>query len=195
MIRGRMAALAVAWTIGIAGLLLIGGGCAEPPYYSEYTFNPQPAVVQVFQRGDTKAPVATVLASITGIRRAETDHNRPPSIDLRLRFENNGQVPINFDPASLDLVTGTLFPFSRPMINPPTPIDLAPGQRAEVMASFPFPPNTTPDRLNLNNLRLRWTVRVSNYPVPQTALFERVGSGYAPAYAPAPEGYNSDVAY
>jgi hypothetical protein len=195
MIRGRMTALTIAWTLGIAGLLLIGGGCAEQPYYSGYTFNPQPAVVQVFQRGDTKAPVATVLVSIIGIRRADTDQHRPPSIDLRLRFENNGQVPLSFDPASLDLVTGTLFPFSRPMVSPPTPIDLAPGQRAEASASFPFPPNTTPDRLNLNNLRLRWVVRVSNYPVSQTALFERVAAGYAPTYGPAPEAYNSDVAY
>jgi hypothetical protein len=191
--RGRWVARLTVWTIGLAALLLAGAGCAEQPYYSEYTFNPQPAVVQVFQRGDTKTPVATVLASVIGIHRGDPDRGRPPTIDIRLRFENNGPAPINFDPTTLDLVTGTLFPFSRPQVSPPMPIDLPPGQRAEVTASFPFPPNTAPDNLNMTNLRLRWTVRVNNFAVAQTALFERSGS----AYATAPGGYNSnsDVAF
>lgn len=191
--RGRWVARLTVWMIGLAALWAAGAGCAEQPYYSEYAFQPQPAVVQVFQRGDTKSPVATVLASVIGIHRGDADHGRPPTIDLRLRFENNGQAPITFDPSTLDLVTGTLFPFSRPRVNPPMPIDLPPGQRAEVTASFPFPPNTSPENLNLNNLRLRWMVRVNNFSVPQTALFERAGGAYAPA--PPPPGYNSDVAY
>jgi hypothetical protein len=44
--------------------------------------------------------------------------------------------------------------------------------------------------MNLNNLRLRWTVQVDNYPVPQTALFERTGGGYA---APPPD--SADYSY
>lgn len=189
MHRGRLVQLR-GWTVAIAGLLAAGAGCAESPYLSGYGYYPQPAVVQVIQRGNEQAPPVTVLASIIGVRRGDADKHTPPAVDVRLRFEDNGPASMSFDPSTLDLVTGTLFTFPRPAVSPPTPISLAAGQRAEVNASFPFPPNLTPGQIDLNNLRMRWVVRVANYPVPQTALFQRVGPGYAPE-----EPYSSDVAY
>jgi hypothetical protein len=72
---------------------------------------------------------------------------------------------------------------------------LASGQQQDVTASFPLPANTPPDQMDLNQLRLRWVVHVGGFPVPQTALFERVGAGYDGGdYAPAPMP-QSDMAY
>jgi hypothetical protein len=190
---GRLAGTC-GWTVISAGLLLlIGSGCAPQPYLSGYAYAPRPAVAQVFRRGTQQSPPLTALATVIGIRRADPNRHAPAAVVIRLRFENNGPQTASFDPGTLELVTGTLQAFPRPAITPPTTIDLAAGQRADVNASFPFPPGTGPGQMDLNNLRLRWTVRVDNFPVPQTALFERAGPDYAPE---APGPYEpSDVAY
>ena len=79
--------------------------------------------------------------------------------------------------------------FPPPQVEPPVMINLVPGQQQEVTATFPLPPTGDPQGMNLTNLRLRWQVRIDNYPVPQTALFEERAAGApAPSYAP-------DVAY
>jgi hypothetical protein len=138
-----------------------------------------------------------VLASILGVRRADPESRTSAAVAARLRLENNGPSHVTFDPNSLELVTGTLQPLPPPQVQPPTTLDLAPGQRQEVTAYFPLPPGADPNRMNLNNLRLRWQVRIDNYTVPQSALFERrtsaSNSDYE-SYAPSPS-YGPDVAY
>jgi len=173
----------------IIGLLLAVTGCASQPYESGVTFYPKPAVVRVVHSGpDEESPLA-VLASIEGIRRADPDHNLPPAVVVKLKFENSGPSQITFDPGSLALETGSLRPFPRPQVQPPAIIDLAPGQRQEVTATFPLPPPGDTRAVDLGNLRLRWQVRIDNFAVAQTALFEeRAGGGSAPEYS-------SDVAY
>jgi hypothetical protein len=85
-------------------------------------------------------------------------------------------------------VTGTLRPFPPPILEPPQPFELAPGQRRDLVAYFPFPPGTKASQMNLQNLRLRWEVKIDGIPVAQTALFDRVEKGYYPEPEP-------DVAY
>lgn len=170
--------------VALCGLLFAASGCSQQsPYVSGYSFYPQPAVVDVVQRGaaqpmqQAQQTPLTVLASVLGIRRADPKHSIPESVAVRLRFENNGTSRVTFDPHSLELVTGTLQAFMPPITTPSYPIEIAPGQRQEVNAYFPFPPNMTASQMNLQNLRLRWEVRIDNYPVIQTALFQRAPGG------------------
>lgn len=184
------------WIGGMVLTALAGAGCESGPYLSAYSYQPRPGIYEVRKHGaEQQAPPLTAMATIVGVRRPDAEHHIGPSIDVRLRFESNGTEPASFDPSSLSLVNGMLQPFPRPYVNPPSIVTLSPGQQAEVTASFPFPPNTKPDQMDLNELRLRWVVHVAGYPVPQTALFERVDSGYGgPDYEPA-AGSPSDVAY
>lgn len=199
MIGGWLARRA-GWVAATSGLVLLGIGCAPAsPYLSGYSYVPQPAVAQVFHRGDTnQTPPLTVRVSIVGVRRADSKQHVPPAVVLRLRLENDGTKDASFDPGTLELVTGALHSFPRPQVSPPYVVSLPPGQRADVTATFPFPPGVSPEQFDMNNLRLRWTVRIDNYPVPQTALFERTGETYG-GYG-ANEGYDwnshgPDVAY
>lgn len=160
-------------------LLLMAPGCASQPYVPGYYFYPQPATVEVYHRGAGPQTPLTVLASVLGVRRADPEHHIPYSMAVRLRLENNGDALIQFDPHSMELVTGTLRAFGPPLTNPVQPVDLAPGQRPEVTAYFPFPPGTTVSQINLDNLRLRWEVRIDNYSVQQTAIFERTAPDYS----------------
>jgi hypothetical protein len=185
------------WTIALAGLMLVGTGCQSGPYLSGYSYQPQPGVYDVRKHGaEQQASPLTAMVSVLGVRRADPDHNVPASVDLRLRFESNGTEPISFDPSTLELVTGSLRPFLRPSVSPPMPLQLSSGQQQTVTATFPFPPNSKPEQWDLNELRLRWVVQVAGFAVPQTALFERTGTGddngnYAPTQTPT----SSDLAY
>ena len=171
--------------LGIVPLaLLSAGGCSQPAYAPGYAYYPQPAVVQVFQRSPVQQTPVTALVSVLGVRNPDPERHIPYSIAVRMRLENNGSVPVSFDPHSLELVTGMLRPFGPPITRPAYPIELAPGQRQEVTASFPFPRNTSARDMGIQNLRLRWQLRIGQYPVEQTALFERA------AYDPYSDNYN-----
>jgi hypothetical protein len=85
---------------------------------------------------------------------------------------------VGFDPASLELVTGSLRAFDRPRVNPPGAMTLSPGDRRELTAYFPFPQGLIASQMNLRNLRLRWEVTIDSTPVIQSAVFERTEGGY-----------------
>jgi hypothetical protein len=161
------------------GVLMSIGGCAPQPYVQGYAYDPKPNIVEVYHRvGTTEQTPLTVLASILGVHRADARRNIPYSVVVRLRLENSGQSLVSFDPATLELVTGTLKAFPPPQLRPPEVISLSSGQRRDVMAYFPFPPNATAHDMDLNHLRLRWEVKVDNVAVPQTALFQRSATYY-----------------
>jgi hypothetical protein len=170
----------------LIGLLLAVAGCQQgQPYASGYSFYPQPVTVNVMHRGQGEETPLTTLASIMGVRRADPEHNVTGAVVARLTIENNGSASVTFDPASLQLVTGTLQSFPPPQVQPPITISIAPGQRQDVTAAFPLPPGG-PEQMSLNNLRLRWQVSIEGYSVPQSALFEQ-GNGQAGQYtAPSP---------
>lgn len=162
--------------LSISLLALLSAGCATGPYAVGYHYYPQPVTVNVIRRGGNQAPPLTVLVSILGVRNPDAERHIPYSVAVRMRFEDLGPSRVSFDPRSLDLVTGMLRAFSPPITNPPQAIELSPGQRQEVTAYFPFPPGTKASQMDMRNLRLRWEVKIDDYPVQQTALFERVDS-------------------
>lgn len=196
--RTRVNRFGLLWMAALAMTALAGAGCETGPYLSAYSYQPRPGIYEVRKHGaDQQAPPLTAMVSILGVRRADPDHHVGPSIDVRFQLESNSPEPAWFEPASLSLANGMLQPFPRPYVNPPTTVTLSEGQQAQVTASFPFPPNTKPEQMDLNELRLRWVVHIGGFDVPQTALFERSGAGYSgPDYqaGPAP-GSPSDVAY
>lgn len=194
--RTRENRVGLLWMAAMAIAALAGAGCESGPYLSAYSYQPRPGIYEVRKHGaEQQPPPLTAMVTILGVRRADAEHHVGPSVDVRLRFESNGAEPASFDPSSLSLVNGLLQPFPRPYVNPPSIVTLSSGQQADITASFPFPPNTTPEQMDLNELRLRWVVHVGGYPVPQTALFERVGAGYNGSDYQAAPGSPSDVAY
>ena len=173
-----------------AGLLLACGcsNSGSEPYESGYTFYPQPATINVRRVGSNQPPQVTVLVTVLGVRNADPKAYVPYSVALRMRFDNVGQSRISFAPSSLELVTGTLIPFPPPVAEPPQPFELAPGERRELTAYFPFPPNTQASQMGLQNLRLRWDTKIDGVSVPQSAVFNRIEG-------PAPPGPDPNVAY
>lgn len=193
--RTRESRIGLLWLAAITIASLAGAGCETGPYLSAYSYQPRLVPFGVAKHGaEQQPPPLTGMVSILGVRRADPDHHVGASIDVRFQFESDGTQPVSFDPSSVSLVNGMLQPLPKPYVNPPSLVTLSQGQQAEVTATFPLPPNVTPEQMNLNELRLRWIVHVASYPVVQTALFERVGAGYSgPDYQTAPPP--SDVAY
>ena len=160
----------------IFATLLVAGGCSSSPYVSGYAFYPQPAVVPVFHQAPGAASPQkplTMLATVLGIRREDSQRHIPTSVEIRLRFENDGNAAVEFDPRTLELVTGTLRPFGPPRTSPPQPTMIPPGQSRTVMALFAFPPGARPRDMNLSYLRLRCYVNIERQPVLLNAYFHQ----------------------
>ena len=169
----------------LLGLLFLTAGCEQDPYLPGYSFYPQPAAVNVMHRGPTEQTPLTTLATVVGVRRPDANKNEPSAIVIRLRFENNGPAHLTFDPQTLELVNGALRPFQSPQVQPAFVLELPPGQKQEITAAFPLPSGFRPEQINLRNLRLRWQVKLDNYDIPQSAIFEQ-GAGTASSYREAP---------
>ena len=167
--------------VGLIGLSLALGGCQ--PYIEDFEYLPQPAIVEL-ARSTTTQPVAqmkqplTVYATIVGVRRADPKVHLPPSVEVRLRFDHPGPENVEFDPRSLELLTGELFRFAPPIVEPPRTVSLGSGQSAAVHAYFPFPPGTSYEHVRMGTLLLHWRVRIDGRPVPQSARFHRIDPDY-----------------
>ena len=169
-------------SIGVIGglsVILAVAGCrsssSSSPYVAGYRFQPQPAMVAILTREQKTA--VNVLVSVIGIRQAE--QNNPASAEVRIRLENKGDVPAVFDPLSMSMVSGSLQPFGPPQVNPPQPVQIAPGQSMTLTALFPLPPGLDVKTMELNFLRLEWEVQIDKIPIQQTAGFERVSPLYS----------------
>src|SRR5882757_1729833 len=103
----------VKWIGLFCGMLCLAGGCAttpSSPYVAGFRYAPEPALAVMLKQG-TQTPSLSVMVSVTGIRRGDADNRTPGAVEVRMRFENNGQVPVTFDPHSASLVTGALQSF------------------------------------------------------------------------------------
>jgi hypothetical protein len=171
-------------------LLVFLGGCSQ--YVEDYNFMPHPALAEIGPPqaqgqpapGQTaqQPPPVSVLASIVGVRRADSKQNLPESVEVCLRVENNGPGPITFDPRSLALLDGHLVQFPPPVVRPPQSITLAPMQGAIIGAFFPFAPGHSYQDTDLSSLELRWAVDMGGQGVAQAVDFRRVVWGYYDPY-------------
>lgn len=156
-------------------LLLTAAGCVSSQssfpqtYLPGYQYVPQPVMATIFTR--EQKPAVNVLVSVMGIHQA--DQSVPLSVELRLRMENTGVAAATLDPRSMELVSGSLQPFDAPLVRPPQPLQVAPGQTGTMTTFFRFPAGSNFQTMGLETLRLRWQVLIDNKPIEQTAYFER----------------------
>jgi hypothetical protein len=148
-------------------------GCSSSPYEEGYLYLPRPAVAEVPAPQPNIPPPVSAFASIVGIRNADKNLGMPESVEVRLRVDNNGPLAIGFDPHSLQLSTGDLFPFPPALIQSPAPVTLGPGESAFVTANFPFPGGKSYEDFDLETLQLRWLLQIGPQRVQQVANFRQ----------------------
>lgn len=150
----------------LLAVLLLLSACTST-YDSRYRFRPHPAEVRL---GDADA---RTLVSVVGVRNARND--QPRSVEIALRIENRGGDTLALDPATLELTSGGLERFPRPVIDPPGRIEIRPGSDAQITALFPYPTDERgdPRRLDLNGMNLRWTLERNGERIAQSATFDR----------------------
>jgi hypothetical protein len=161
-------------------LLVLIGGCSV--YVDGYDFRPRPAVVEVPSTQPTEPPPLSAFATVVGVRRADPDAKMPPSIEIRLRLQNNGPKTITFDPHTLELMNGQLLKFDPPRLDGEGPITLVPMQSAVVDTDFPFPPPNSYYNTDLESLQLHWQVAIDNRPAFMGANFHQFYGGYYEPY-------------
>lgn len=184
------------YCVGVALLLPLIAGCSQ--YVADFSYDPRPALADVPPNPPQTAPPVSAEASIIGVRYDDPRDAIPPSVEIRLRLDNNGPEEVDFDPTTLELSNGELVRFPPPIIRPPTPITLESGQSAYITAYFPFPPPHSYDDMDLSSLQLRWRVMIAGKVAGQGAYFHRVYPYYYGPYwdywgPPPPFGFYGGV--
>ena len=165
-------------------ILLFIVGCSQ--YDQDYQYTPRPATSEIPATQPQDPPPIATMATVIGVRYDDDQDKIPPSVEIHLRIDNNGPWPALFDPMSMELSNMELARMGAPVIRPPAPISLSPGQSAYLTAYFPFPPGQSQDTMDLNSLQLRWSVQLGNRPIGQQVYFTRVWPSY---YGPGPYWY------
>jgi hypothetical protein len=156
--------------------------CACQTYDSRFAFEPAPHGTTVTRKDNDEA-AARVLASVVGVRRADSDTQRPREIETRVRVENVGQEPITFDPQSLVLVTADLVELQPTLVEPPSIPEIPPGGDATVTAYFPVPGGGgSYDARTLAGLDMRWHLRIGARPVSGNSQFRMRADAYYASY-------------
>jgi hypothetical protein len=148
--------------------LAFAAGCSSDS--EEFRYNPSTAIAEV--RSASATPAVTAMVSVVGVHANEKDGS-PDSIQIRMRFENNGSETVTFDPRTLDLTTPLLLPFPPPIVLPPGPLTVAPLQAGNLTVQFPLPPLPHGSE-DLNSLQLDWSIQIGGKKVSQSVRFRRV---------------------
>jgi hypothetical protein len=178
----------------VLGSISLCVGCG--PYVDGYEYQPRPIMAAIPSTQPQQPPPVSVLATLIGVRREDQKEKLPLSVEVRLRFEASGAVPVVFDPRSLNLTNGELLVFPQPIVDLPQPVEIIPGQPLTVSAFFPFPPGRTYDNTDMQSFQLSWDVMVEDKGARQVVLFHRVAYAYyGPSYYyyPAPVFFSSGV--
>jgi len=153
-------------------VLLAAAACGCSPYYAGSTYEPKPADVDL-RAPDRPTANARTLVSVIGLRKKDESAGLPPSVELRIRLENDGATAITFDPSSLELLAANLESFPAAAVAPAGRVQVAPGDAATVTAYFPFPDGKVPGPYDLSGLSLRWQADVDGEMVSANATFHR----------------------
>jgi hypothetical protein len=164
-------------------VLTVAGGCSP---YLDYYYAPRPFVAQVPSTQPSQPPPLDALVAVIGIRREDHKRSTPESVEVRLRLDNNGPEPVEFDPQSLSLSDAALVAFPAPILDIPEGLRLGPAESATVTALFPFPPGHSHHNTDLSALQVRWLVSIGGRTVGQVVRLQRI---YAAYYGPYPYPY------
>jgi hypothetical protein len=147
------------------------GVCACSAYDSRYQFDPRPNEIGLTVPG-VEDRVASVLVSVLGVHKRDTEHDIPASVELRLRIDSMSDEEIGLDPAGLRLFAANLEEFPRPVV-PGGPLAVAPHDSGTMTAYFPFPDGKVPGHYDLSGLSARWTLRIGERASTGNATFTR----------------------
>ncbi len=159
--------------IPLVGLLLsiFSSGCSV--YESGFRFAPHPGIVEIPSTQSAQGPAVSTSVSVIGVRKDDSTDHLPASVEVRLRFDNNGLQPVTFNPHTLQLLNGELLKFPPPILDSHDSINLNSQESAVVSAYFPFPPGKGADDTDLDSLQLRWNVTVEGRTVGESVNFRR----------------------
>ena len=161
-----------------AALLLIGiaagaTGCAST-YDSSYRFAPSPAEVRVVIDDDGVEGSLRSLASITGVRRANSDAGTPAAVEARLRVENHSATAAHLRAGEMELIAANLVAFPPPVLVGPDVLEIEPGGWATVDAQFEFPVGEYPGPYDLSGINLQWIIDAGGGATAQSVSFQRL---------------------
>jgi hypothetical protein len=166
------------------GLMLMGVvGCSQ--YDDDYQYSPRPVLAQIPGTQPSDPPPVTTQVTVVGVRYNDSDHQIPPCIEIRMSLDDDSNQAVVFDPMTQRLTTGQLINFPPPIVRPPTPITLQPGQSAYLTSYFPFPLGLSQDNMDLSSLQMKWQLAIGPRVVGQVVTFTRVSTAYyGPYYGP-----------
>jgi hypothetical protein len=154
------------------------GACSA--YDTRYEFEPRPLEVGHVVP-DKEDRVASVLVSVIGVRKRDTEQGIPASVELRLRVDSATDDEIRVPPASVQLFAANLEKFPDPVI--PGGELVVPARGSGTMtAYFPFPDGKVPGAYDLEGVSVRWTLNVGGHDSTGNATFSRRlrDTGYYP---------------
>jgi hypothetical protein len=179
-------------------MLMCVVGCSQ--YDDDYQFTPRPVTAQIPGTQPSSPPPVTVEATVVGVRYNDDQNHIPPSVEIRMRMDNDSDENVTFDPMSLQLTTAQLVQFPPPIVRPPTPITIGLSQSAYLTIYFPFPAGSSQGNMDLSSLQLKWQLQIGQRPVGQVVNFNRVatysyygGPYYYGYYAPPPPVFYGGV--
>ncbi|NUQ50336.1 MAG: hypothetical protein HUU27_10530 [Phycisphaerae bacterium] len=149
-----------------------------------------PAPLEVRLEDSATGLNGRVLATVAGVRRPS--EGAPAQVEVGLRFENLGSVPLQLDAGSLQVTTADLVTLPAGALLPEVPPPVAAGESGEVFVAFPLPAQRSYYGLDFAGLNLRFSVRCGNDLKVVGVSFERRPDpwSYRPyAYGPYYSGW------
>jgi hypothetical protein len=160
----------------LIGLLAMApAGCSV--YELQYVYEPAP-----FEAAAAGDEPVRALVSVIGVRRADRASGLPPSVEVRLRIENDSQATVSLDPAGLELVSADLQSFPEPIVRPPGGLEIPPGESRVIATYFPFPLGRRTSDLDLDGLNVRFRLRIAGRETTTSAGFARHPWAYYDRY-------------
>ncbi|MCY3000972.1 MAG: hypothetical protein NTV21_04135 [Planctomycetota bacterium] len=170
---------------GLVASLLVGLFLSSCSTFYDARFAPAPLEVRL--EDSATGLNGRVLATVVGVRRPS--EGAPAQVEVGLRLENLGNVPLQLDAGSLQVTTADLVTLPAGALSPEVPPQLAAGESGEVLVAFPLPAGRSYGGLDFNGLNLRFAVRCGGSSKIVGASFERRPDPWSYRYGPYYPGW------